>query len=95
MAQTAEEGVNRKNLELLGTKKKHVTETKPKQTNQTDDSFQKKHKSAYHTAKRKRARLTQGWGKKEIALTCKGSTPLDRLLLETKCCQQTETEKHK
>lgn len=60
MAHTAEEGVNRKNLELLRTKKKHVTETKPKQTNQTDDSFQKKHKSAYHTEKpRKRARLTQ------------------------------------
>lgn len=34
-------------------KEKHVTENKPKQTNQTDNSFQAKQKSGYHTNPRK------------------------------------------
>lgn len=36
-------------------KEKHVTENKPKQTNQTDNSFQEKYKSGYHTHKPKEA----------------------------------------
>lgn len=33
-------------------KEKHVTEHKPKQPNQTDNSFQEKHTSLYHTRPR-------------------------------------------
>lgn len=48
-ADSSQEGVNRKGLELTPNKEKHVTVHKPKQTNQTDNSFQEKHTSWYWT----------------------------------------------
>lgn len=77
-------------------KEKHVTEQKPKQTNQTDNSVQEKHERWYHREPRKQrtcdTEMKMEKESKWFPLTCKGSTPPDQSPLEMKCCQQTETQ---
>lgn len=56
MVQIPEEEVNRKNLELPPNKENHVTENKPKQTNQTDKP------NTVHSKKSTKVDTTQNHG---------------------------------
>lgn len=101
MLQIPEEGVNRKNLEVPRTKKSMCL--KINQNRQTKHTIHSKKSTKVDTTQNQgRSQGNQQTPdtemkveeeKKSISLTCKGNILLDQLLLEMKCCQQTERQK--
>lgn len=58
MGADSREGSKQERSGVAPNKEKHVTEHKPKQTNQTDNSFQEKHASWYQAPKPRKQQMS-------------------------------------